>query len=90
MAPECNTHGRGWGEGVVAELMQRTQGASSSGQCKLQGGPRPPGTWRWGLGALGGDGTRRGHRAGCQAPSHLMRSRLRRGCSERSRVVPPQ
>lgn len=24
------------------------RGASSSGECKLQGGPRPPGTWRWG------------------------------------------
>ena len=36
--PEYNIHGRAWGKGLVAELMQRTQGASSSGQCKLQGG----------------------------------------------------
>lgn len=35
--------GPGWGKGQGAGLMQRTQGASSSGQCKLQGGPQPRG-----------------------------------------------
>lgn len=79
MPAEYIIHSRVWGKGLDAELMQRTQGASSSGQCKLQGGPRPPGTWRWGLGALGDDGTRRGHQAVRLVPSCLMR----RGCSER-------
>ena len=40
------------GQEVDCKIMQRTQGAPSSGQCKLQGDPRLPGTWRWGLVAL--------------------------------------
>lgn len=46
--PECNLClCGGWGKGQSAEIVQETQGASSSGKCKLKGGPRPPGTWRW-------------------------------------------
>lgn len=63
--------------GKSAELMQRTQGASSSGKCKLKRGLRPPGTWRWaplrGLGALGNNGTRRGQQVMCHAQSLSLR-----------------
>lgn len=86
MLPEYDIQGRVWrGGGLGVELMQRTQGASSSGQCKLQGGPRPPGTWR-GRGVWEPRLTVAPGEAPPGATMHksrLMRSGLRRGCSER-------
>lgn len=61
--PEYDIRRVAVGGGVGCRAHAEDSGASSSGQCKLQGGARPPGTWGGAWEPRPDSGTRRGPRA---------------------------